>query len=177
MLRRKLGFTLIETLVVMTIIAILAAILIPVLSAARAKAKLTACTANLYQFHRTGEMDGDGQQSVDQCPYPSDDSGFYIDVRDNYRSRDPNQVPDGGTVITYCIQHLSRGNSSTLEVPLKGKFSVARFAGGSGIVDAKGVERWRKTTSGWSKITETGEVPVWPEIWHFPRDDFPSRPL
>ncbi|MEX2138681.1 MAG: prepilin-type N-terminal cleavage/methylation domain-containing protein [Pirellulales bacterium] len=45
------GFTLIEMLVVITIIAILAAILLPALSAARESARSSTCKANLRQFY------------------------------------------------------------------------------------------------------------------------------
>ena len=55
-MRVPYGFTLIEVLVVMAIIAILAAILFPVFARAREKARQTTCSSNLRQLGMAVEM-------------------------------------------------------------------------------------------------------------------------
>jgi len=70
---RKTGFTLIELLVVIAIIAILAAILFPVFSRAREKARQTSCTSNLKQLMTGIAMylqDYDGSYPMSAFPSP-----------------------------------------------------------------------------------------------------------
>lgn len=50
------GFTLIEVLVVVAIIALLVAVLLPSLSKAREQARITACNANLHDFGNSMHM-------------------------------------------------------------------------------------------------------------------------
>jgi len=79
--RKNYGFTLIELLVVIAIIAILAAILFPVFSKVREKARQAACASNLKQiglaitqytqdYDETMPLDSDGTRSFKQIIQP-----------------------------------------------------------------------------------------------------------
>lgn len=71
-MQEKKAFTLIELLVVIAIIALLAAILFPVFSQARAKARQTACLSNLKQIGTAFRM------------YTQDYDGYFAQAMDNY---------------------------------------------------------------------------------------------
>lgn len=85
--RSRTGFTLIELLVVVAIIAILAALLLPSLKSARARAKTAACVNNLKQFSYAFAMynqDNDGWMPDGAWCYPEKHAG------NPYKSR---QIP------------------------------------------------------------------------------------
>jgi prepilin-type N-terminal cleavage/methylation domain-containing protein len=66
--RKLKGFTLVELLVVITIIAILAALLLPVLSAAKKRAQRTTCLDNLRQINLGVRMYADDSQDATPSP-------------------------------------------------------------------------------------------------------------
>lgn len=86
----KGGFTLIELLVVIAIIAILAAVLFPVFSRAREKARQTACTSNLKQIGLAFRMYTD---DWDEC--------FLIM---GYPGPEDAPLPRGGAHFTFALQ-------------------------------------------------------------------------
>jgi prepilin-type N-terminal cleavage/methylation domain-containing protein len=78
---RPAGFTLIELLVVIAIIAILAAMLLPALTAAKDQSMQTTCVGNLKQMGTTMRMYSD--DSLDYMAFPNWDGGAPIGTAHN----------------------------------------------------------------------------------------------
>jgi len=94
MLRRRPGFTLIEMLVVIAIIAVLAAILFPVFSRVRENGRKTKCLANLQQISKAMDL------------YCSDYGGFIVNWCVSHPSAGsaPNPLNDPAShIVTWDI--------------------------------------------------------------------------
>ncbi len=98
--RSSRGFTLIELLVVIAIIAILAAILYPVLAAAKEKGRQTRCVANLKQLH------------IALICYVDDNNGRLPDARRGDPNTDAN-----GIYYSRVFQRAQRGATCDMKGP------------------------------------------------------------
>jgi prepilin-type N-terminal cleavage/methylation domain-containing protein/prepilin-type processing-associated H-X9-DG protein len=92
--KQRGGFTLIELLVVVAIIGILAAILFPVFSQARERARRTSCLSNLKQIGLAVQMyvqDYDGRVPIcndNTTPSTADDNGYWWVTLHKYTRND-----------------------------------------------------------------------------------------
>jgi prepilin-type N-terminal cleavage/methylation domain-containing protein/prepilin-type processing-associated H-X9-DG protein len=110
------GFTLVELLVVIAIVAILASLLLPVLSAARRRAQDTVCTGNLRQFGLAGQM------------YWSDNDHRAFAYR--------GEAVDGGDL--FWFGWLERGGEGARRFDLA-KGALHPYLGGSGVETCPGL--------------------------------------
>lgn len=163
--RRSIAFTLIELLVVIAIIAILAAMLLPALAAAKEKAKRTNCKSNMHQAILAIHM------------YGNDNKEKVPAGRDNQNPPQSHLIRINDRAWTNLVQYAG-GNQRILDCPSAiYNGSPVRYYAGYGFLIGY-LYMGDVNTSGWSatdklawhspqKTTETGTnvILACPNTW------------
>ncbi len=193
------GFTLGELLVVLTLLAILAALLFPVFSSARRSSRMTACASNLHQlalalglyqqdyealpppvpgvYSWSALLPYTKSTEVTHCPYfwTKWTKGAY-----SYKAKRGYVAPrlDSNTVVAYCTQHLDNNGVDAFDL-YSGMYVVVRGDGSTKRVDGKQISCWVWWKDKW--ITENESVEIIPHgqtFWlevHFPGEPWPPE--
>lgn len=103
---QKKGFTLIELMIVIAIIAILAAILVPNFLKARAQGQLTACKSNLKNIGTAAEM------------YATDNGGRYPQQETDFTATDAGSGAGGGAYMKSIPMCPAAGDASNYKVTI-----------------------------------------------------------
>ena len=102
-MERQRGFTLLEMMVVVAIIAILAGILIPNFTRARAQAQTAACIGNMKTIATALELYYTDKQAYPVATTAAIESTFMENVLNGYLSvlpRDPAAIPNTDYILT-----------------------------------------------------------------------------
>jgi prepilin-type N-terminal cleavage/methylation domain-containing protein len=155
-LKTAKGFTLIELLVVIAIIAILAALLLPVFSAAKTKAKRTSCLNNLRQINLGIRMYSDESNDASPSPGSAASPTNFATLYSAYKQLMKNYVGVNGAssprdklfacpADTFYPNHIFTDDDAPTEYVQKGlheepyvDFSSYSFNGGDGRTEAVG---------------------------------------
>ncbi len=128
------GFTLVELLVVISIIALLIGLLLPALSRARAAARTTTCLSNMGQIVRACTMYQDDKDDAMPVAYPYGSNGNTGALSNfNHGGRYP---VAGSTMGIYCVYPFDR--------PLNKYAHPDIPRGGSEVRDISQWNNWRQ---------------------------------
>lgn len=111
------GFTLIEMMIVVAIIAILVGILVPNFMRARAQAQTAACEANLKEIATALELYQTDHQQYPNVTSPTDVTNQEANIGSYLRQTPVDPVAPSGT-YKYSIANPSSGNATyTIQCP------------------------------------------------------------